>query len=105
VSVTKAAIWKTDWFLGVVISLLFLFSAQSDLIQSLERKAYELQIKAGLAQNDKISVPELLAMEKALHHGIKRLRKLIRQYDQAEKRKVREELEELIVAELNHGIN
>jgi serine/threonine-protein kinase len=46
VSVTKAAIWKTDWFLGVVISLLFLFSAQSDLIQSLERKAYDVGVSA-----------------------------------------------------------
>ncbi|MEK7883578.1 MULTISPECIES: serine/threonine-protein kinase [Methyloversatilis] len=45
-SVTKAAIWKTDWFLGVVISLLFLFSAQSDLIQSLERKAYDVGVSA-----------------------------------------------------------
>ncbi|MGC4404858.1 CHASE2 domain-containing serine/threonine-protein kinase [Methyloversatilis sp. MC4-4] len=45
-SVTKAAIWKTDWFLGVVISLLFLFSAQSDLIQSLERKAYDVGVGA-----------------------------------------------------------
>ncbi len=43
---TKAAIWKTDWFLGVVISLLFLFSAQSDLIQSLERKAYDVGVSA-----------------------------------------------------------
>jgi serine/threonine-protein kinase len=46
VSVTKAAIWKTDWFLGAVISLLFLFSAQSDLIQSLERKAYDVVVSA-----------------------------------------------------------
>jgi len=76
-----------------------------DILREIERKAYELQIKAGLAQNDKISVPELLAMEKALHHEIKRLRKLIRQYDQAEKRKRRDELEALISAELNHGIN
>lgn len=43
---TKAAIWKTDWFLGAVISLLFLFSAQSDLIQSLERKAYDVGVSA-----------------------------------------------------------
>ncbi len=43
---TKAAIWKTDWFLGAAISLLFLFSAQSDLIQSLERKAYDLGVGA-----------------------------------------------------------
>jgi CHASE2 domain-containing sensor protein len=46
VSVTKAAIWKTDWFLGAAISLLFLFSAQSDLIQSLERKAYDVGVGA-----------------------------------------------------------
>lgn len=76
-----------------------------EVLREIERKAYELQIKAGLAQNDKISVPELLAMEKALHHEIKRLRKLIHQYEQAEKRKKREELEALISAELNHGIN
>ena len=76
-----------------------------EVLREIERKAYELQIKAGLAQNDKISVPELLAMEKALHHEIKRLRKLIRQYEQAEKRKKRNELEALISAELNHGIN
>lgn len=43
---TKAAIWKTDWFLGVVISVLLLFSAQSDLIQSLERKAYDIGVGA-----------------------------------------------------------
>lgn len=42
----KTAIWKTDWFLGVAISLLFLFSVQSDLIQSLERKAYDLGVSA-----------------------------------------------------------
>jgi len=76
-----------------------------DVLREIERKAYELQIKAGLAQNNKISVPELLAMEKALHHEIKRLRKLIRQYEQAEKRKKRDELEALISGELNRGIN
>jgi serine/threonine-protein kinase len=46
VSVAKAAVWKTDWFLGVVISLLCLFSTQSDLIQSLERKAYDVGVAA-----------------------------------------------------------
>lgn len=76
-----------------------------EILREIERKAYELQIKAGLAQNDKISLPDLLSMEKALHHEIKRLRKLIRQYEQAEKRKKRDELEALISAELNHGIN
>lgn len=76
-----------------------------DILREIERKAYELQIKAGLAQNEKIEMEDLLRMEKALHHEIKRLRKLIRRYEQADKRKVRQELEELINAELNHGIN
>lgn len=46
VSVAKAAVWKTDWFLGVIISLLFLFSAQTDIVQSLERKAYDIGVGA-----------------------------------------------------------
>lgn len=76
-----------------------------EILREIERKAYELQIKAGLAQNDKVTLPELLGMEKALHHEIKRLRKLIGQYERAEKKKKRDELEALISAELNHGIN
>lgn len=76
-----------------------------DILREIERKAYELQIKAGLAQNQKIEMEDLLRMEKALHHEIKRLRKLIRRYEQADKRKKREELEALITAELNHDIN
>lgn len=76
-----------------------------EILKEIERKAYELQIKAGLAQNDKMELPDLLAMERALHHEIKRLRKLIGRYAQAEKKKQREELEALINAELNHGVN
>ena len=78
---------------------------KSEILKEIARKAYELQIKAGLAQNAKIGLPELLAMEKALHHEIKRLRKLIGRYEQAEKKKKLEELEQLISAELNHGID
>jgi hypothetical protein len=78
---------------------------KNEILKEIARKAYELQIKAGLAQNAKIGLPELLAMEKALHHEIKRLRKLIGRYEQAEKKKKLEELEQLISAELNHGIN
>lgn len=42
----KQAFWKTDWFLGVLIALAFLFAARSDLLQSLERKAYDLGVQA-----------------------------------------------------------
>jgi serine/threonine-protein kinase len=38
--------WKSDWFLGVVVALVvFLFSG-TDLIKSLERKAYDLGVRA-----------------------------------------------------------
>ena len=73
-----------------------------EIFKEIERKAYELQIKAGLAQNDKMDLVDLLSIEKALHHEIKRLRKLINRYTQAEKKKHKVELEALINAELNH---
>ncbi len=44
---TKTGFWKTDWFLGaVVVVLVVLFSRLSDLIPSLERKAYDLGMVA-----------------------------------------------------------
>src|ERR1700689_48506 len=42
----KGGFWKTDWFLGEVVTLLILFAGNSDLIQSLERKAYDMGVKA-----------------------------------------------------------
>lgn len=42
----KKNIWKTDWFAGLVVSLLFLFSANSNLLQSLERTAYDWGVRA-----------------------------------------------------------
>ena len=38
--------WKADWFLGAAVALLLLIASGSDLIQSLERKAYDLGVKA-----------------------------------------------------------
>ncbi len=38
--------WKADWFLGVVVFLVMLFAGGSDLLQSLERKAYDLGVRA-----------------------------------------------------------
>ena len=39
--------WKTDWFLGVVIVVLVvIFNKASDLVPSLERKAYDLGVRA-----------------------------------------------------------
>ena len=36
--------WKTDWFIGVVVSLVMLFAGGGELLQSLERKAYDLGV-------------------------------------------------------------
>lgn len=53
----KAAFWKTDWFIGLVVAIAFLLSANSDLLQSLERKAYDLGVQASMrTPSDKIAV-------------------------------------------------
>ncbi len=49
--------WKKDWFVGFAVVVLFLLVGQSDLIQSLERKAYDLGMLATKrAPSDKIAV-------------------------------------------------
>ena len=54
---TKNTFWKADWFVGLLVALLFLFSAGSDLMQSLERKAYDLGVRASSrAPSDKVAV-------------------------------------------------
>jgi len=43
----RPGFWRTDWFLGVLVVVLFaLFSRMSDLVPSLERKAYDLGVAA-----------------------------------------------------------
>jgi len=49
--------WKTDWFIGVVVSVAMLVAGGSDLLQSLERKAYDLGVGTVSRQpSDKIAV-------------------------------------------------
>jgi serine/threonine-protein kinase len=53
----KGGFWKTDWFLGVVVTLVILFAGNSDLIQSLESKAYDMGVKASSRNpSEKIAV-------------------------------------------------
>jgi serine/threonine-protein kinase len=48
---------KKDWFVGLLVALVFLVSANSDLMQSLERKAYDLGVLASeRTPSDKIAV-------------------------------------------------
>jgi serine/threonine-protein kinase len=42
----KLDFWRSDWFLGVVVALVVLVLSGRDLIQSLERKAYDLGVQA-----------------------------------------------------------
>jgi len=49
--------WKADWFLGAAVAVLLLIASGSDLIQSLERKAYDLGVKAASrTPSDRIAV-------------------------------------------------
>ena len=53
----KAAFWKKDWFLGLLVTLVLLLAASSDLLQSLERKAYDMGVQAAdRAPSDKVAV-------------------------------------------------
>lgn len=49
--------WKTDWFIGVVVSVVMLVAGSGELLQSLERKAYDLGVGAVSRQpSDKVAV-------------------------------------------------
>jgi len=53
----KWSFWRKDWFVGLLVTLVFLFSANSDLMQSLERKAYDLGVMASSrTPSDRIAV-------------------------------------------------
>jgi serine/threonine-protein kinase len=56
-NIKKVTFWKADWFVGLLVALVFLFSANSDLMQSLERKAYDLGVRASnRTPSDKIAI-------------------------------------------------
>ncbi|MBI1888021.1 MAG: CHASE2 domain-containing protein [Nitrosomonadales bacterium] len=53
----KWSFWKRDWFVGLLVALVFWLGANSDLMQSLERKAYDLGVLASTrAPSDKVAV-------------------------------------------------
>src|SRR6266436_1854824 len=54
---TKARFWKKDWVLGLGVTLVLLFAGGSQLIQSLERSAYDWGVRASSrSPSDKVSV-------------------------------------------------
>ncbi|MGH6886373.1 MAG: CHASE2 domain-containing protein, partial [Geminicoccales bacterium] len=53
----KSAFWKSDWFLGLVVVVLMLFASGGDLMQSLERKAYDIGVQnSSRSPSDRIAV-------------------------------------------------
>jgi serine/threonine-protein kinase len=53
----KLSFWKADWFLGLLVAIVMLIAARGDLIQSLERKAYDLGVKAASrTPSDRIAI-------------------------------------------------
>ena len=54
---TKAGFWKKDWFLGLAVSLALFLAGGSQLIQGLERSAYDWGVRASSrSPSDKVSV-------------------------------------------------
>ncbi|MCF8151686.1 MAG: CHASE2 domain-containing protein [Sulfuritalea sp.] len=53
----KAGFWKSDWFFGLAVSILVLVFGNGDLLQGLERKAYDMGVAmASRTPSDKIAV-------------------------------------------------
>jgi CHASE2 domain-containing sensor protein len=53
----KLGFWKADWFVGLIVAVIMLIAARGDLIQSLERKAYDLGVQAvSRTPSDRIAV-------------------------------------------------
>lgn len=53
----KWAFWRKDWFVGLLVALVFIAGANSDLMQSLERKAYDWGVQASSrVPSDKVAV-------------------------------------------------
>ncbi len=53
----KLGFWKADWFTGLIVVAVMLVASRGDLIQSLERKAYDLGVQAvSRVPSDRIAV-------------------------------------------------
>ncbi len=53
----KQVFWKSDWFVGLLITLSFLIFMNSDFIQSIERDAYDFGVSSSSRiPSDKIAI-------------------------------------------------
>jgi len=42
----KRAFWKSDWFSGLIITIIFLFFSGSAAVQGIERWAYDIGVSS-----------------------------------------------------------
>ena len=57
VAMSKWSFWEKDWFVGLLVALVLMVGAGSDLMQSLERKAYDMGVLASSRiPSDRIAV-------------------------------------------------
>lgn len=59
----KSGFWRRDWFTGVLVSLVMLVWANTEISQSLERKAYDIAV--GLTQQAPSDRIAIIAIDKA----------------------------------------
>ncbi len=54
----KKAVWNADWFLGLIVTLVILFTAGSNVMQSLENKAYDIGVSLmpARAANEQVTI-------------------------------------------------
>ncbi|MGH6770913.1 MAG: CHASE2 domain-containing protein, partial [Xanthobacteraceae bacterium] len=53
----RLGFWRSDWFIGVLATLVILILSPQELLQSLERKAYDLGVRAtAQTPSDRIAV-------------------------------------------------
>ena len=53
----KTRVFKTDWFAGLVITIIFLIFAQSGLLENIERDAYDYGVKSSSrVANEKVVI-------------------------------------------------
>ena len=57
-NVVKKAVWNADWFLGLIVTLVILFTAGSNVMQSLENTAYDIGVSLmpARAANEQVTI-------------------------------------------------
>ncbi|MBK8016454.1 MAG: CHASE2 domain-containing protein [Betaproteobacteria bacterium] len=54
---SKFSIWKSDWFLAIAIAVVMLILSRGEMLQGLERQAYDMGLRAtGHSASDKVAV-------------------------------------------------